>query len=150
MHVYFQADTYIEVVSLHRDFSRTSFKYDSKEVITDPELTLLPTLPCFTAEWTQIALILFHVEPEKRLRETEDYLNEMPVFLLCSILTRPPIIVRSPYGNNSTECVNSAACSAEARGRRVGVVKSRLTRVASNMIKPAIITATGQVSRISR
>ncbi|GCF16253.1 hypothetical protein Harman_41880 [Haloarcula mannanilytica] len=30
------------------------------------------------AEWTQIALILFRVELEKSLWETEDYLNEMP------------------------------------------------------------------------
>jgi IS5 family transposase len=30
------------------------------------------------AKWGQIALILYRVELEKSLRETEDYLNEMP------------------------------------------------------------------------
>lgn len=34
------------------------------------------------AQWTQIALILFRVELEKRLREIEDYLNEMPDVLV--------------------------------------------------------------------
>ena len=29
------------------------------------------------AKWVQIALILYRVELEKSLRETEDYLNEM-------------------------------------------------------------------------
>jgi hypothetical protein len=33
------------------------------------------------AKWVQIALILYRVELEKSLRETEDYLNEMPGIL---------------------------------------------------------------------
>jgi len=33
------------------------------------------------AKWVQTALILYRVELEKSLRETEDYLNEMPGIL---------------------------------------------------------------------
>ncbi len=33
------------------------------------------------AKWVQMALVLYRVELEKSLRETEDYLNEMPGIL---------------------------------------------------------------------
>ncbi len=42
------------------------------------------------AEWVQITLILYHVELEKSLRETEDYLNEMPGVLTVFDLTEAP------------------------------------------------------------
>jgi len=47
-------------------------------------------LPCFAAEWVQIALILYRVELEKSLRETEDYLNEMPGILAVFDLDEAP------------------------------------------------------------
>jgi IS5 family transposase len=42
------------------------------------------------AEWVQIALILSRVELEKSLRETEDYLNEMPGVLDVFGLEKSP------------------------------------------------------------
>jgi len=45
------------------------------------------------AEWAQIALILFRVELEKSLRETEDYLNEMPGILAVFDLNEGPQFV---------------------------------------------------------
>jgi len=38
----------------------------------------------------QIALILYRVEPEKRLREADDYLNEMPGVLAVFYLDEAP------------------------------------------------------------
>ena len=47
--------------------------------------------------------------------------------------TRHHITARSAGGKTSIECVNSAACSAEVRSRRAGVVEPQLTRVASSV-----------------
>ena len=50
----------------------------AKQHVDDPDVPAAPDGADGYAEWTQIALILFRVELEKSLRETEDYLNEMP------------------------------------------------------------------------
>ena len=42
------------------------------------------------ARWTQIGLILFRVELDKSLQETEDYLNEMPGILAVFNLEEAP------------------------------------------------------------
>ena len=62
----------------------------AKQHVEDPYVPAAPDCADGYAEWVQIALILYRVEFEKSLRETEDYLNEMPgvlaVFGLdCSI-----------------------------------------------------------------
>jgi IS5 family transposase len=46
--------------------------------------------PDVPAEWVQIALILYRVELEKSLRETEDHLNEMPGVLAVFDLDEAP------------------------------------------------------------
>jgi len=50
----------------------------AKQHVDDPDVPAAPDGAAGYAEWVQIALILFRVELEKSLRETEDYLNEMP------------------------------------------------------------------------
>ena len=53
----------------------------AKQHVDDPDVPAAPDGADGYAEWTQIALILFRVELEKSLRESEDYLNEMPGIL---------------------------------------------------------------------
>ncbi len=50
----------------------------AKQHVADPDVPAAPEGADGYAEWTQIALILFRVELEKSLRETEDYLDEIP------------------------------------------------------------------------
>jgi len=50
----------------------------AKQHVADPDVSAAPDGADGYAEWVQVALILFRVELEKSLRETEDYLNEMP------------------------------------------------------------------------
>ena len=50
----------------------------AKQHVDDPDVPAAPDGADGYAEWVQIALILYRVELEKSLRETEDYLNEMP------------------------------------------------------------------------
>ena len=50
----------------------------ARQHVDDPDVPAAPDGADGYADWTQIALILFRVELEKSLRETEDYLNEMP------------------------------------------------------------------------
>ena len=50
----------------------------AKQHVDDPDVPAVPSGANGYAEWAQIALTLFRVELEKSLRETEDYLNEMP------------------------------------------------------------------------
>ena len=45
--------------------------------VDDPDVPAAPDGADGYAEWVQIALVLYRVELEKSLRETEDYLNEM-------------------------------------------------------------------------
>ena len=49
--------------------------------VDDTDIPIAPGGADGYAEWTQIGLILFRVKLEKSLRETEDYLNEMPGIL---------------------------------------------------------------------
>jgi len=76
------------------------------------------------AEWVQIVLILYRVELEKSLHETEDYLNEMPDALAVFGFDKAPITVCSVSGDSNTGCVNSAACShsPDVSGRGIAVV----------------------------
>jgi hypothetical protein len=59
----------------------------AKQHIEDPDVPAAPDGADGYAEWVQIALILYRVELEKSLRETEDYLNEMPGVLAVFDLT---------------------------------------------------------------
>ena len=53
----------------------------AKQHVDDPDVPAAPDGAGGYAEWVQIALILYRVELEKSLRETKDYLNEMPYVL---------------------------------------------------------------------
>jgi len=62
----------------------------AKQHVDDPDVPAAPDGADGYAKWTQIALILFRVELEKSLRETEDYLNEMPGVLAVFGLDEAP------------------------------------------------------------
>ena len=62
----------------------------AKQHVDDPDVPAAPDGADGYAKWTQIALILFRVELEKSLRETEDYLNEMPGILAVFDLDEAP------------------------------------------------------------
>jgi len=62
----------------------------AKQHVEEPDVPAAPDGADGYAEWVQIALILFRVELEKSLRETEDYLNEMPGVLAVFELDEAP------------------------------------------------------------
>ena len=62
----------------------------AKQHVDEPDVPAAPDGADGYAEWVQIALILYRVELEKSLRETEDYLNEMPHVLGVFELDEPP------------------------------------------------------------
>ena len=62
----------------------------AKQHVDDPDVPAAPDGADGYAEWVQIALILYRVELEKSLRETEDYLNEMPGILAVFGLNEAP------------------------------------------------------------
>ncbi len=81
---------------------------------------------------------VYRVELEKSLRETEDYLNEMPGVSAMFDLDEAPhysSFCRWEQDHRIREL--RPACSAE-------VVKPRSTRVAFSLIKPATTTATAR------
>lgn len=57
--------------------------------VEDPDVPAAPNGMDGYAKWTQIALILYRVELEKSLRETGDYLNEIPGVLDVFDLDEP-------------------------------------------------------------
>ena len=81
----------------------------AKQHVDDPDVPAAPDGADGYAEWVQIALILYRVELEKSLRETENYLNEMPGVLAVFDLDDAPHYSSFVGGKMSTECVNSAA-----------------------------------------
>ncbi len=62
----------------------------AKQHVDNPDVPAAPDGADGYAEWVQIALILYRVELEKSLRETEDYLNEMPDILAVFDLDEAP------------------------------------------------------------
>ena len=62
----------------------------AKQHVDDPEVPAAPDGVSGYAPWVQIGLILFRVELEKDLRETEEYLNEMPDGLAVFDLDEAP------------------------------------------------------------
>ena len=60
-----------------------------KQHVDDPEVPAAPDGASGYAPWVQIGLILFRVEL-KTLRETEEYLNEMPDVLAVFDLDEAP------------------------------------------------------------
>ena len=62
----------------------------AKQHVDDPDVPAAPSGADGYAEWVQIAVILFRVELEKSLRESEDYLNEMPGVLAVFELDEAP------------------------------------------------------------
>jgi len=62
----------------------------AKQHVDESDVPAAPDGADGYAEWTQVALILFRVELKKSLRETEDYLNEMPGVLAVFELNEAP------------------------------------------------------------
>jgi len=62
----------------------------AKHHVDEPEVHAAPDGAGRYAEWMQIALILYRVELEKSLHETEDYLNDMPSVLAVFDLNEAP------------------------------------------------------------
>ena len=62
----------------------------AKQYVDEPDEPAAPDGDSGYAEWVQIGLILFRVELEKTLRETEEYLNEMPDVLAVFDLDEAP------------------------------------------------------------
>ena len=62
----------------------------AKQHVDDPDVPAAPDGASGYAPWVQIGLILFRVELEKTLRETEEYLNEMPDGLAVFDLDEAP------------------------------------------------------------
>jgi len=66
------------------------YRYIVKQHVDNPDGSAAPSGADGYAEWVQIALLLHRVELEKGLRETEDYLNEMPRILAVVELDEAP------------------------------------------------------------
>ena len=62
----------------------------AKHHVDEPDVPAAPDGAGGYAEWVQIAVILYRVELEKRLSETEDYLNEFPGVLAVFDLAEAP------------------------------------------------------------
>ena len=62
----------------------------AKQHVDEPDVPAAPDGVDGYAEWVQIVLILYRVELKKSLRETEDYLNEMPGVLAVFDLDDAP------------------------------------------------------------
>ena len=122
----------------------------AKQHVDDPDVPAAPDGADGYAKWTQIALILFRVELEKSLRETEDYLNEMPGILAVFDLDEAPHYSSFCRWEDEYRMRELRRLLRRARSRRAGVVKRRLTPVASSVIRPAITTATARTTRSSR
>src|SRR6056297_3284925 len=84
----------------------------AKEHVDNPDVPAAPEGADGYAKWIQIALILFRVELEKSLRETEDYLNEMSGVLAVFDLDEAP-----NYGSLSRWEQQSVTDAALQRGQ---------------------------------
>lgn len=62
----------------------------AKQHVDEPDVPAAPDGAGGYAKWVQIAVILFRVELDKDLRETEDYLNDMPGVLAVFGLDEAP------------------------------------------------------------
>jgi hypothetical protein len=62
----------------------------AKQHANDPDVPAAPGGADGYAKWVQIALILYRVELQKSLRETKDYLNEIPGILAVFDLNDAP------------------------------------------------------------
>jgi len=62
----------------------------AKQHVDNPDVPAAPSGAGGYTKWVQIALILYRVELEKSLRETEDYLYEMPGVLAVFDLDEAP------------------------------------------------------------
>ncbi len=122
----------------------------AKQHVDEPDVPAAPDGADGYAEWTQIALILFRVELEKSLRETEDYLNEMPGVLAVFDLDEAPHYSSFCRWENEYRMRELRRLLRTRRSRRAGVVKLQLTQAAFNVIKPATTTATARTTRSSR
>ena len=122
----------------------------AKQHVDDPDVPAAPDGADGYAEWVQIALILYRVELEKSLRETEDYLNEMPGVLAVFDLNEAPNYSSLCWWENEYRMRELRRLLRARRSRRAGVVKPQLTPVDSNAIRPATTTATARTTRSSR
>ena len=120
-----------------------------KQHVDDPEVPAAPDGASGYAEWVQIGLILFRVELEKNLRETEEYLNEMPDVLAVFDLDEAPhysSFCRWEQNCRMRELRRLLHTSAE----QAGWSGQPSTPVASSATKPATTTATARITRFSR
>ena len=122
----------------------------AKQHVDDPEVPAAPDGASGYAEWVQIGLILFRVELEKSLRETEDYLNEMPDVLTVFELDEAPHYSSFccwEQNYRMRELRRLLRASAEQAGWSGAVA---IDASGSSATKPAITTATARITRFSR
>ena len=122
----------------------------AKRHVDDPDVPAAPDGDSGYAKWVQIGLILLRVELEKSLRETEDYLNEMPGVLAVFDLDEAPhysSVCRWEQNYRMRELRRLLRRSAEQAGWS-GV--AAIDAVASSVTKRATTTATARITRSSR
>jgi len=66
------------------------YRYFAKQHVDDTDVRAAPKDANRYAEWIHIVLVLFRVELKKSLRETEDYLNEIPAIIAVFGLDKTP------------------------------------------------------------
>jgi len=122
----------------------------AKQHVDDPDVPAAPDGADGYAEWVQIAWILYRVELEKSLCETEDYLNEMPGILAVFDLNEAPHYSSFCRWENEYRMRELRRLLRARRSRQAGVVKLQSTQAVFNAIKPVSTTVTGRTIGCSR
>ena len=122
----------------------------AKQHVDDPDVPAAPDGADGYAEWVQIAWILYQVELEKSLCETEDYLNEMPGILAVFDLNEAPHYSSFCRWENEYRMRELRRLLRARRSRQAGVVKLQSTQAVFNAIKPVSTTVTGRTIGCSR
>jgi len=122
----------------------------AKQHVDDPDVPAAPDGADGYAEWVQIAGILYRVELEKSLCETEDYLNEMPGILAVFDLNEAPHYSSFCRWENEYRMRELRRLLRARRSRQAGVVKLQSTQAVFNAIKPVSTTVTGRTIGCSR
>ena len=122
----------------------------AKQHVDEPDVPAAPDGADGYAEWVQIAWILYQVELEKSLCETEDYLNEMPGILAVFDLNEAPHYSSFCRWENEYRMRELRRLLRARRSRQAGVVKLQSTQAVFNAIKPVSTTVTGRTIGCSR
>ena len=122
----------------------------AKQHVDDPEVPAAPDGASGYAEWVQIGLILFRVELEKNLRETEEYLNEMPDVLAVFDLDEAPHYSSVCRWDQDYRMRELRRLLRARRSRPAGAAWQPSTPVASSVTRRATTTATARITRSSR